>query len=167
MVLVPAGQVPELACRMVGRELPRHRVFLDAFHIDRYEVTNTLFERFVLATSHRTAAEREGRSWVLRAKGGQVQSEAVSDAAWRTPVGPGSSASADYPVVHVSWHDADAYCRWARKRLPTEAEWEKAARGTDERRYPWGADWDPARANGAMSAKATRPVGSYPGGVSP
>jgi formylglycine-generating enzyme required for sulfatase activity/uncharacterized caspase-like protein len=149
------------------RESPRHRVVLDAFHIDRYEVTNALFERFVRATSHSTTAESQGSGWVWQQKDGKWQWVEVKGASWRAPTGSGSSSESNHPVVQVSWPDADAYCRWAGKRLPTEAEWEKAARGTDGRRYPWGEDWEPARANGNMSVKTTRPVGSYPNGVSP
>src|SRR5207249_4244997 len=171
MVLIPAGEfwmgsapaemerareeckkagVPEASCKSwMEREAPRHRVHLDAFYIDRYEVTNALFERFVRATSHRTTAEREGDGNVL--KDGKWQK--VAGASWRAPNGPGTSAPSDHPAVQVSWDDAQAYCHWAGKRLPTEAEWEKAARGTDGRRYPWGEDWDPSRANGATSVK--------------
>jgi formylglycine-generating enzyme required for sulfatase activity len=190
MVLIPAGEFwmgstpaeverAKDECKKLGiaeatpcetfheRERPRHRVHLDAFYIDRYEVTNALFERFVRATGHRTMAERAGDGWVYQQKDGTWQWQQVSGASWRSPSGAGTSAPSDHPVVHVTWDDAQAYCRWAGKRLPTEAEWEKAARGTTERRYPWGEDWEDARANGNMSVKTTARVGSYPNGVSP
>jgi formylglycine-generating enzyme required for sulfatase activity len=146
-------------------EGPQRQIFVDAFYIDRYEVTNALFERFVTARSYRTTAETEGWGWVFRPSDGRW--EKLKGATWRAPGGPGTSAPPTHPVVQVSWYDADAYCKWVNERLPTEAEWEKAARGVDGRRYPWGEDWNAARANGDMSAKATRPVGSYAAGVSP
>jgi formylglycine-generating enzyme required for sulfatase activity len=182
MLLVPAGEFGmgstaaevDRACKQGGgigcenqskKELPRHRVDLDAFYLDRYEVTNALFERFVTATGHRTTAEREGFAYALRGP----QWNKVSGASWRAPSGPGSAAVPDHPVVQVSWDDASAYCRWAGKRLPTEAEWEKAARSTDGRMYPWGEQWDRGRANVSESPGQgkTAPVGSYPNGVSP
>jgi formylglycine-generating enzyme required for sulfatase activity len=158
----------EDACRRWGeRESPRHRVELDAYYLDQYEVTTARFEHFVRVTGHRTTAERDGSGWVWQLKDTRWRWVDVQGATWRAPSGPGSSAVANHPVVQVSWHDADAYCRWAGKRLPTEAEWEKAARGADGRRYPWGESWNATRANGAMTKRELQPVGSYPGGASP
>ena len=190
MVLVPTGEflmgassveVQEIVahcvndrashCRSVdvaSHASPQRRVTLKAFYIDRREVTNALFERFVQATRHRTTAEREGASAVWQLEGGVLKWKKLSGASWRAPSGPGSSSPPDHPVLQVSWHDADAYCRWAGKRLPTEAEWEKAARGADGRRYPWGDDELVAsRGNIAMVVGAATRVGSYPSGVTP
>ncbi len=171
-VTIPAGEF--IMGSEAGRddERPAHLVYLDAYELDRYEVTNAQYRRFMLATGGRPP-----RYW--------------TDTAYPT-------GQADYPVVGVSWDDADAYCRWAGKRLPTEAEWEKACRGDDSRIYPWGDAWEPGRANvdaagwnfggaTADSAAATvwdaawarlalppgspgptlKPVGSHPDGASP
>jgi formylglycine-generating enzyme required for sulfatase activity len=143
MVLVPAGEFwmgsDASDPNADDNEKPRHKVYLDAYYIDKYEVTNALYRRFMDATG------RSAPKW------------------WNNSNFNGPTQ----PVVGVSWHDADAYCKWAGKRLPTEAEWEKAARGTDGRKYPWGDQWDPSKANAESRAGKTAPVGSYPSGVSP
>jgi formylglycine-generating enzyme required for sulfatase activity len=115
-------------------EIPRHQVYLDTFYIDKYEVTNARFQQFVQATGHHTQAERESSGYVDKGE----KFELVNGANWRTPRGPGSSITGleQHPVVQVSQEDAKAYCSWVGKRLPTEAAWEKAARGTDGRSYP-------------------------------
>jgi formylglycine-generating enzyme required for sulfatase activity len=137
-------------------EQPQRQVYLDAFWIDKTEVTNAEYRRFVEATGHRVP-----RYW---------------DSAQLNRPGQ--------PVVGVSWEDAQAYARWAGKHLPTEAEWEKAARGTDGRKYPWGNVWDagatrrcnvldrddPTALGSVVSTDGygcTAPVGSYPLGESP
>jgi formylglycine-generating enzyme required for sulfatase activity len=196
MVLVPAGEFvmgsapdeiagllrrnPKAKGALLKDETPSHRVFLDAFYIDTYEVTNDRFHQFVQATGYRTQAER-GSGGMIRT--GAKTWAKVPDANWRAPRGQGSSITGlgAHPVVQVSWHDAKAYCAWAGKRLPAEAEWEKAARGTDGRLYPWGNQSDGSRVNFCDrncpfewkdeavddGYGSTSPVGSYDAGKSP
>jgi formylglycine-generating enzyme len=139
-------------------EVPVHRVRLSPYLVDAKAVTNAQYAAFVKATGYVTEAERDGVSAVfhlaVHAEPGDVVGRAtgtpwwlvVRGADWRHPAGPRSGVDdlQNHPVVHVSWRDAQAYCRWAGKRLPTEAEWEHAARGGLERaRYPWGDELTP------------------------
>lgn len=183
MVLVPEGeflmgssaeQIDEIAGSKVNlRELmkahesPQHTVYLDSFYIDQYEVTNAMFQTFVDETGYVTDAEKYG--WGFHWEGYNEWFR-ISGANWRAPMGAGSSIAGklSHPVVQVSYNDANEYVKWANKRLPTEAEWEKASRGTDARIYPWGNKWNPNNVNGSdKGPHTTTPVGSYPGGVSP
>jgi formylglycine-generating enzyme required for sulfatase activity len=137
-------------------EGPVREVTLDPFYMDTYPVTNRQFAEFVRATEYRTEAERFDWSFVFHT---HIPRELVEDtvrgvtwwckvrgACWRRPEGPGSNVDSrpEYPVTHVSWNDAIEYCRWAGKRLPTEAEWEFAARGgLTQKTYPWGDELTP------------------------
>ena len=170
MVLAPKGKFTMGSENGSSNERPVHTVYLDGYYIDRYEVTNEQFKAFVAATGYKTTAERMGLGYVLV---GSERKE-LRGADWRHPRGPGDDLSdrMDHPVVQVSCYDGQAYCTWAGKRLPTEAEWEKAARGTDGRMYPWGDEWDPARLNweegGVLDGFVyTAPAGKYPAGTSP
>jgi formylglycine-generating enzyme required for sulfatase activity len=150
MVLVPTGWFLMGSADPSDRtdERPQRKVYLNAFMIDTVEVTNYRYATFIKATGHEPPAN---------------------------PYGDGSLADThgieSLPVVQVTWHDAVDYCRWAGKRLPTEAEWEKAARGTDGRRFPWGAAQpSPQRAVFGQEWKSEhtmRPVGTMPEGRSP
>ena len=139
MVYVPAGPFIMGAAAAKDQQ-PPHEVYLDAFYIDKYEVTNRQYRRFIRETHHRQPAYPHDPQW----------------------------SGDEQPVVGVSWEDANAYAKWAGKRLPTEAEWEKAAKGLKVRRYPWGNDWQLRSANTAeANRKITAKVGSYPFGISP
>ena len=133
MVSVPAGEFSmgsPASTDGLPDEQPQRRVYLSSFLIDRYEVTNEAYTKFVKTAGHRIPENANPSStlWIDK-----------------TPL----AGIERHPVVNVSWDDAVSYCRWMGKRLPTEAEWEKAARGADERRYPWGNDWDITKANSA------------------
>jgi formylglycine-generating enzyme required for sulfatase activity len=199
MVYVPAGEFEmgnpgtqwiwkgslvdgDLGLQVFTDEGPRHTVYLDAFWIDKTEVTVAMFRSFVQATGYETTAERQG--WGNPWTEGPMEAEwlPVPGADWRHPHGPQSSAEEDHPVTQVSWDDAAAYCVWAGGGLPTEAQWEKAARGTDRRAWPWGDAYQGTRGNFCEAScpiarwrddayddgyALTAPVGSFPGGASP
>lgn len=124
-----------------ANEGPARKVFVKDFHIDIHEVTNGDYAEFVAATG-----TNPPRNW----PGGKLP-EAVKD----------------HPVTMVSWYDAGEFCKWKGKRLPTEAEWEKAARGTDGREFPWGDEFDIKKVNTLGDYGGTTPVGKFPGGASP
>ena len=138
-------------------EMPRHKLVLDAFYIDKYEVTTTQYGQFMDATDY----EGKPKFW-------------VSGGFWGIGETVANKAYPNKPVIFVSRIDADAYCNWAEKRLPTEAEWEKAARGVDSRKFPWGDD-SPTGQHANFNTygfesemyEALSPVGLYTAGVSP
>jgi sulfatase modifying factor 1 len=159
-----------------GPASPAHTAHVDSFRMAIRPVSVSEFREFVEATGYITTAERNGTSWVWR--GDPRVREAgqdhlwfeVPEASWAHPRGPESDASAkaDHPVTHVSFADCLAYCDWAGCRLPDEAEWEKAARGTDGRSYTWGnSPPHPSICNYNMHVGDTTPIGAYPESAGP
>jgi formylglycine-generating enzyme required for sulfatase activity len=123
---------------------PGQEIYLDAYYIDKYEVSNKQYFEFVRATNHAVPAH------------------------WKGKIVPAGFEK--FPVRHVNWIDASEYCKWAGKRLPSEAEWEKAAKGEDSRRYPWGNEFSFTKANVSENAEipgGAREIGSYETGKSP
>jgi formylglycine-generating enzyme len=153
MVLIPAGTFMMGSIGWGEFEIPVHEVYLDDFWMDETPVTNRDFARFVSETGYRTDAERAGAAWGY---GSGAFSE-VRRLSWHTYATPDRE---DHPVVLVSWNDSLAYCRWTEKRLPTEAEWEKAARGPlREKLYPWGDTYpDGTQANFAGKPSEVPPT---------
>ncbi|MBS0150657.1 MAG: SUMF1/EgtB/PvdO family nonheme iron enzyme [Nitrospira sp.] len=157
MVEIPSGSFPmgvPPGDRDGGRdEYPRHEVFLDPFLIDQFEVTNGRYIEFVKSTGHRVPQNPTHPTRNL------WQDDTITESV------------AERPVINVDWFDADAYCKWAGKRLPTEAEWEKAAKGTSDRRFPWGNVEPTAKHLNYnqrwIGEKTLMPVGSYEAGKSP
>lgn len=147
MVYVPAGDFTMGSNDGDSDEKPVHTVYLDAFWIDKFKVTNSLYKKCVDADKCKPPSPTSSQT--------------------RTNY-YGNAQFDNYPVIHVSWEDANTYCSWAGKRLPTEAEWEKTARGTDGRIYPWGNSFDANKLNSSDGGKGdTTAVGSYPAGASP
>ena len=146
MAHIPAGRFTMGTDDRLPDEGPAHVVDLPAYDIDLYEVTNGQYKAFMEATGHRSPPQFENRIYL-----------------------PGKI---DHPVVGVTWNDASDYCAWAGKRLPSDAEWEKAARGTDARRYPWGNEFGMHRANTPLYWNSlgregdTTPVGAFADGQS-
>jgi iron(II)-dependent oxidoreductase len=143
MALVPAGSfvMGTNNKRSDAQNKPKHSVSLPAYYIDKYPVTNAQYAQFIVATKHRPPLD-----W----KNGKIPEHKLL-----------------HPVTMVSWYDARDFCAWADKRLPSEAEWEKAARGVDGRRWPWGNTMDPKKLNTYYNIGSTTEVMFYANGVSP
>jgi formylglycine-generating enzyme required for sulfatase activity len=143
MILVPAGAFVMGDDSFKKAVRPHHEMYLDAFYIDSYDVTNLQYKEFLNATGYGTFP-----------------------AHWRGGTYP--PGKENHPVTFVSWFDANDYCHWTGGRLPSEAEWEKAARGTDGRTYPWGNDLDKTKANVPyLKIGDTTPVNRFEQGKSP
>jgi len=143
MVTIPAGsfEMGTNYARADAQDHPEHKVKLGAYKIDKYPVTNAQYAKFIAATGHRPPSS------------------------WKDGIIPDGELL--HPVTMVDWYDAVAYAKWAGKRLPTEAEYEKAGRGTDARSWPWGNKMDPSRLNTYYNIGSATNVTAFPKGASP
>ena len=161
MILIPAGEfiMGTDSEEANADQKPAHQVYLDAFYIDKHEVTNAQFEAFIVDGGYQNRKLWTEVGWDF------IQKNQI-----KTPLQHGeNSVSTDpaHPVIGVSWYEANAYATWAGKRLPTEAEWEKAARGTDGRIYPWGDEMDFSKLSYFPHVIKVQTVGSFANGASP
>ena len=149
-------------------QVPQRSIYLDGYWIGRTEITNRQFSQFVAETGYVTTAEQKRQSYVMSP--GNEEFAYIDGADWQHPGGSSFNiiGGEDHPVTQISWDDAAEYCRWAGGRLPTEAEWEKAARGEAGFIFPWG-DNEPSQQllNYDYQSDGPLPVGSYLPGASP
>lgn len=142
----------------------KHTLYLPKYHIACETVTVAQFRHFIVTTKPRYKTTAEVQGWAADWTG--TTWEPKKGAYWEQPHGPNSDVHEDHPVTCISWYDAVEFCRWAKVRLPTEAEWEKAARGKDGWLYPWSNDLpDKSRCNFDMQVGDTTPVDRYPPGA--
>ena len=142
MVLIPGGEFIMGSNERWDDEAPEYIESVEKFYIDAYEVTNAEYEKFTYDTKHEVPYH------------------------WSNGKVPKNKKN--HPVIYVNWYDAEGYCKWEGKRLPTEQEWEKAARGESGNIYPWGNTWAIDKSNHPYKGSTgTEPVGSYPNGTSP
>ena len=171
MVLIPAGEFtmgtddPQAS----DDQRPARKVNVDAFYIDKYEVTNAQFQEFILEDGYNKREYWTKAGWDFIQKERYLYID-IARVPYRieSPLGfDGNDVSTepDHPVIGVSWYEASAYAEWAGKRLPTEVEWEKAARGMDARLYPWGNTFDFMKLNYFPHHEKLLPVGSFPKGA--
>lgn len=141
-------------------EYPQHSVYLDAFSISKYEITNAQFKAFMDAGGYTNSAYWSTEGWTWR-----VTNDVTAPYYWQNGYencGPGFP---NHPISYIYWYEADAFCRWAGGNLPTEAQWEKAARGTDSSNcWPWGAVWDASKCNSGYNVLPDTFVHSSPAG---
>ena len=168
MVFVPAGTfiMGNSSKAAFGNRTPAHEIFLDAYYIDKYEVTFKEYEAFIQAGGYEKKKYWLDEGWQFiqqyQIKGflvlGQDRVHLLNHELYNTP---------NQPIIGISWYEANAYCRWVDKRLPTEAEWEKAARGQKGFLYPWGNEMNFENVSYRITnGRRTVPVGSFPTGAS-